>query len=307
MKTPRMLYTADAYLYSRADQFTVDEARTASFHQFMVTHPDQKNVPYPKLNGITPDNQWGTTYYRAKPVDVSPVWRATGSAVRDKTAILGTQGVHVPDTVFQRVPTGTQDRPMLVVDEVFGYTAFMADVVPDYATHTFAVSSCGVTWHGSNGLDYRNPLADDQRNVASRGRLHDALVISPAAIRRAARKGTGLGQVLQLFDVETNEADGHVHPMVGHESGPDKQGWGAEGERLAIRADVNLLAKGYTGEVLALALTLQDNGLYIGDNSGSSSQIKGEQGSALYAPYEGTNITPDCLKGLQWNEWVVLR
>ncbi len=301
-----MRYTSDAYLYSRANQFTVNPTRTAEFHTFMANHPDQRSITYPKINGIVPENMWGTTYHRAGKRSSAPIWRATGAAVRDKTAILGTQGIHVLDAVFTRVPTGTQDRPMLVIDDAFGYTAFMADVVPDFATRTFQVSSCGITWHGSNGLDYRNPLSDDPRNFASRGRLHDALVISPAAIKRVAKNGTGLGQVLQLFFVETNEDDGCVHPMVGYETGPEKQGWGAEGERLAIRADVDLIARGLTGEAWALARTLQTHGCYIGDNSGSSSQLKGEQASKTYLPYAGTNITPDCLKPLNWTDWEVL-
>jgi hypothetical protein len=297
------LYDADSYLYSRADQFAVDSVRTAAFHKFMATHPDQKAIKYPKLNGIVATNMWGTTYHESSASD--PIWRATGASVRDRTLILGKQGLHIADSVFRRVPTGTQDRPTLIVDKSFGYTAFMADVVPNYTARTFAVSSCGVTWHGSNGLDYRNSKANDPRNVASRGRLHDALVISATAIKAAAAAGTGLGIVPQIFFVETLSSDGHKHPMVGEEG--KKFGWGAEGERLAIRGDVDLVAKGFKGEALALARTCQDSGIYIGDNSGSSSQLKGEQASKTYLPYAGTNITPTCLSPLAWTDWVVLK
>jgi hypothetical protein len=107
--------------------------------------------------------------------------------------------------------------------------------------------------------------------------------------------------VLHLFFVETNTADGVVGPMTGAENG--KAGWGAEGERLRIRPDVDLEARGLTGAALAIARTLQENGAYIGDNSGSSTQIKASQPQA----YVGTNLATDALKGkISWADFEVL-
>jgi hypothetical protein len=88
--------------------------------------------------------------------------------------------------------------------------------------------------------------------------------------------------------------------MTGAESG--NVGFGAEGERIAIRADVDLVGRGLTGGALVLARTLQTHGAYIGDNSGSSTQLKGQSGG-----YPGTNVTTDCLKGkVTWDDFVVL-
>jgi hypothetical protein len=107
--------------------------------------------------------------------------------------------------------------------------------------------------------------------------------------------------VLHLFFVETNTADGVVHPMTGSESG--KAGFGAEGERIRIRPDVDLAARGLTGAALAVARTLQENGAYIGDNSGSSTQIKASQPGA----YTGTNLTTDALQGkISWTDFEVI-
>jgi hypothetical protein len=146
-------------------------------------------------------------------------------------------------------------------------------------------------WHSSNGLDYRNPRSNDSRNQTSRGRVTDAMVIRRDVLDRAVANGTGLGHVLHMFFVETNTADGFLSPMVGAENG--KYGWGAEGERLRIRPGIDLEARGLTGACLAVARTLQENGTYLGDNSGSTTKIKASQASV----YAGTNLTEDCMEG----------
>jgi hypothetical protein len=91
--------------------------------------------------------------------------------------------------------------------------------------------------------------------------------------------------------VETKTSDGFIHPMVGDES--NKDGWGAEGERIRIKPGINLAARGLSGACLAVARTMQENGAYLGDNSGSSTQLKASQPHQ----YVGTNLTTDCMKG----------
>jgi hypothetical protein len=184
---------------------------------------------------------------------------------------------------------------------VFGYTVQFADAVPNKATRTITVSNAGIMWHTSNGLDGRNPASNDKRNFTSRGRILDAMVIRRDILDQAIAKDTGLGHVLHLFFVETNTADGVVSPMTGAES--DKAGWGAEGERIRIRPDVDLKARGLTGAALVIARTLQENGAYLGDNSGSSTQIKASQPGA----YTGTNLATDALKGkITWADFEVV-
>lgn len=297
-----MIYSSDAWLYARADALPVDVARTTSFRNFMATHPEQKATKYMKINGITATNPWGTTYHRAT-VAADPIWKAVGGT-SPLTKLLNIQGVHIPDVVLKRVPTGTQDRPMLIVDEVFGYSAFFADVKPNFTNHTFSVSNAAIFWHGSNGLDADNPLSNDNRNFNSRGRIPDAMCISGAAVRAAAAANTDLGQKFQVFFVETKSTEGHVHPMVGEEN--KKLGWGAEGAHLRLKSSIDYVALGATGGLLALLRSLQRYGCYNGDNSGSSSRLKGEQGAPGYLPYAGTNITPDCLSIAPWPHWEVV-
>jgi hypothetical protein len=290
-------YSADSFFRSRVTDAPVDAARTRQFQAFMASHPDQAGITWPKIN-MNPE--WAMSYHVGRATD--PVWRLTGGNTADpRLTVLQKQGFHMADSVADTFPTGTQDRPGVMVDPVFGYTVQFADAVVDKATRTITVSNAGIMWHGSNGLDGRNPTSDDDRNFTSRGRIPDAMVIRRDQLDQAAASGTGLGHVLHLFFVETNTADGVVHPMTGAESG--KAGWGAEGERIRIRPDVDLEARGLTGAALVIARTLQENGAYIGDNSGSSTQIKASQPEQ----YAGTNLTTDALRGkITWADFEVL-
>jgi len=284
-------YSAGSYFRSRVDTAAIDQTRTNAFRAFMKQHPDQggKGITWPKINV---NANWAMSYHVHRKGDTEPVWRLTGGNTNhEKLRILTTQGFHMADSVADSFPDGDQDRPGVMIDYENGYTVQFADAVPNKATRTINVSNAAIFWHGSNGLDYRNPKSDDARNFSSRGRIPDAMIIRRDLLDQAMQNGTGLGHVLHLFFVETRTADGFMHPMTGTESG--KEGWGAEGERIRIDPSINLAARGLSGACLAVARTLQENGAYLGDNSGSSTQIKASQAGA----YVGTNLTTDCMKG----------
>ena len=291
-------YSADSYFKSRVESTPVDTTRTTQFHEFMRTAPDQKGITWPKVNM---NDNWAMSYHVGKSSD--PIWRLKGcNTDNSRLQLLTTQGFHMADSVADTFPTGTQDRPGVMVDPVFGYTVQFADAVPDKATRTITVSNAGIMWHSSNGLDYRNPQSDDSRNFTSRGRILDSMVIRRDVLDKAIANNTGLGHVLHLFFVETNTAHGVRSPMVGTESG--KYGWGAEGERIRLKPSIDLKARGLTGAALAVARTLQQNGAYIGDNSGSSTQIKASQAAA----YTGTNMATDMFQGkISWDDFEVLK
>jgi hypothetical protein len=301
---PYLPYTPDSFFKSRVEAAPVDAERTASFRAFMATYPDQAAFPYPVITGQK-KSQWGTTFHLSQPGD--PIW--TLKNPRPETQILATQGWHMADQVADRIPTGLQDRGLLVVDPTFVYSVFCGDVVPDRSTRTLTVGASAVFWHASNGLDKRNPRSNDLRNSCSRGRIPDSLVIRPDLVTAGIANGTGLGHVLQLFLCETDArtfGTGYVHPMVGCET-RHVGGWGAEGERVRIAPSVDLVARGLTGGALVIARTLQQHGAYIGDNSGSASTLKGAQSTTSYYPYYGTNVTTDCLKGkVTWNDFEVV-
>lgn len=294
-------YTAGSFFKSRVDGagVPIDATRTTSFHNFMATHPDQASITFPKVN-VDPD--WTMTYAYGKTTD--PVWKlrdASGGNLTGKLEILSTQGFHMADAVASDFPAGDQDRPGVMIDQVWGYTAQFADSVPDLASRTIRVSNAGIMWHSSNGLDYRNPASNDARNFTSRGRILDAMVITRENLDRAVVGNTGLGHVLHIYFVETSITDGFVHPMVGAEN---RAGWGAEGERLRIKPSVNLVSRGLSGHALALARTMQQNGVYLGDNSGSGTQLKASH------PYhfEGTNISTNVFQGkIAWTDFEVVQ
>jgi hypothetical protein len=290
-------YSAKSYFKSSVDHAHVATARTAAFHKFMRTAPDQKGISWPKINM---NADWAMSYHVGKRSD--PIWRLKGGNTGDsRLKILTTRGFHMADSVARTFPTGTQDRPGVMIDPIFGYTVQFADAVPNKATRTITVSNAGIMWHSSNGLDYRNPKSNDKRNFTSRGRILDSMVIRRDVLNKAIANNTGLGHVLHLFFVETSTAAGVKSPMVGAESG--KYGWGAEGERIRLKPSINLKARGLTGAALAVARTLKENGAYIGDNSGSSTQIKASQ-AAVYA---GTNMATDMFRGkIGWDDFQVV-
>lgn len=292
-------YGSGSFFQSTTTALPVDSTLTNSFRTFMATDATQGPVTWPKVN-LNPG--WSGHNWIGSASD--PIWKlAVGSGGGNaKLDIVESQGVHLADSVWSTVPTGTQDRLLVVRDPIFGYTVQCADVVPNMTARTWTASNCGIFWHSSNGLDYRNPQSNDPRNFSSRGRIPDAMQVPRSELDAAVAAGTGVGHVLHLFFVETDSAAGFVHPMTGAESG--QSGWGAEGTRIGIDRSVDLEARGLTGAALALARTLQDNGAYIGDNSGSTTQVKvGPPGD-----YTGTNLATDVFKGkISWSDFVVYR
>jgi len=293
-------YTTDSYFKSPVAGVPVDATKTEQFHSFMASHPDQAGTSYPLIKGVG-GNKWGTTYAEGKATD--PVWRVRTIAgtVNAKNSILQTQGFRAPEWLGSAL-TGTSDSPAAVLDKASGFTVFItkAAVVGD---HLLDVESAGVTWHSSNGLDYRNLRSDDKRNFTSRGRISDATVIRRDLVDHAIANNTDLGHVLHFFIVESSTTAGFAHPMVGTES--DKFGWGAEGQRLAIRADIDLTTRGLSPAGLVIARTLQRYGMYIGDNAGGPSSLKAEQETAAHPVWNGM-LTASSLSGLKWSDFDVL-
>lgn len=305
-------YTAGSFFKSRVDGagVPIDAGLTAEMRHFMATYvgtdpnDNQSEVSWPQVN-LNPN--WSGHNYVHRASKTAPVWKLVGSATGSsagnlKLDIVRTQGVHMPDSIWDTVPTGEQDRLLVIQDHVFGYTVQCADVAPNKAARTWTSSSCGIFWHTSNGLDYRNPLSDDARNFSSRGRIIDAMQVPREELDAAVAEDRGLGRVMHFFWVATEQADGFSHPMVNEES--NTGGWGGEGWRLRVSPTVDLEARGLTGAALAIARTLQQNGAYIGDNSGSRTQLK------IGPPedYVGTNLTENVFQGkLFWDDFEVVQ
>ena len=229
---PFVPYGARSYFKKPVTGAPVDAARTQAFRSFMRSHPEQRDVAYPLINGLD-GNEWGTPFAIGE--QHHPVWRLTGD--HDKKARrLATRGFHAPDWLG-RMLTGTDDSPLCVLDRASGFTMFCANARV-VGPHLIEATAGAITYHRSNGLDHRNPRSNEARNFTSRGRISDAMVIRRDLVKHGVRHDTDLGHVLHLFLVETNTSDGFRSPMVGAEG--DKFGWGAEGERIAIAPSVDL-------------------------------------------------------------------
>ena len=291
-------YTADSFFKSKVAGAPIDATRTAAFRSFMKSFVDQKGTAYPTINGLS-GSSWGTPFAIGTSSD--PVWKLTGT-LSSKVADLATTGFHAPDWLGS-ILTGTTDSPFCVLDMASGFTVF-GGKASQTGTRTISVGSAGKTWHSSNGLHFKNPKSNDSRNFTSRGRISDSMVIRRDIVDKAIAGGTGLGHVLHLFLCETRSSDGYCSPMVSCEG--NKAGWGAEGERIAIDQKVNLTTRGLSPFGLAIARTLQQHGAYIGDNAGKQSALKAEQASAARNPWSGLAVSQDALKGLTWDDFVVV-
>lgn len=295
---PFLPYGSGSYFQSPAASQAVDPVLTASFRAFMAAFPGQAGTAYPVIRG-TAGNTWGTPYALGQATD--PVWTLAGP-VNSRTALLASQGFHAPAWLGD-VLTGTSDSPFCVQDTASGFTVFggRASVAAPGVIRVGTVP--GITWHSSNGLDWRNPASGDIRNQTSRGRISDAMVIRRDLMDWAIANGTDLGHVLHLFLAETDSSAGFQSPMVGCEGG--KHGWGAEGQRLAIDASVDLTARGLSPAGYVIALTLQNHGCYVGDNSGSVTGIHAEQETPAH-PVWGGELAKDSLAGITWDDFVAL-
>lgn len=294
---PFRAYTPDSFFKSKVAGAPIDAARTTAFRSFMRSHPDQKGTTYPVIRGVG-GNTWGTAYAMGTSAD--PVWKLTGS-VPSEVSWLKTTGFHAPE-YFGVMLTGTSDSPFVVIDRVSGQSIWAAKTKLA-GSNLISVRAAGACDHASNGLDKRNPRSNSESNFRSRGAIPDAMVIRKDLVDWGIDHNSDLGHVLHMFLVETKTADGFCHPMVGTESG--KNGFGAEGERIALRADLDLASRDLSPTGRVIASTLQNYGAYFGDNSGSTTALKAEQTSSTRDVW-GSTLTVDTLRSLTWDDFVVI-
>lgn len=298
-RRPFLPYGRGSYFRRSLSDPRIDWERTRAFRRFMASHPDQRDVDHPRLNGLD-GNDWGMPYAMGRARH--PIWRLTGDLNR-WTERLGRRGFHAPAWLGD-VLTGTSDSPFCVVDRASGFTV-LCHRAERVGRRLIRVDGAAITFHGSNGLDCRHHRSDDGRNYMSRGRISDAMVIRRDLVEHGIANRTDLGHVLHLFLVETRTRDGHTGPMIGEEDG--KHGFGAQGERIAIAPSVDLRRRDLSPAAMVIARTLQNYGCYFGDNSGSGSAIKVEQESPGRRVWKGLRLDRDSLRGLSWDDFVVLR
>jgi hypothetical protein len=295
---PYLPYTADSLFRKPLASTAPVAADNAQMLSWVKSHDPDSYLKIRGANGVG----WGIAYAEANCSD--PVYKiGPGGSVPASQQHLRTVGFHAPASAWKNIPNNG-DAPFLIVDRCGtsarpgGLSVWGANAV--VSGQTVNVSAAGSFAHDTNGLDRRNPQSDSQLNERSRGVIPDSMLIRPDVLDYAIHQGTGLGYTLEVFWVETNSAAGFSSPMVGAESG--KNGVGAEGQRIRIKPGIDLAARPGCSPTsnpvgLAIARTLQQNGAYLGDNSGSGSGIK----TAQNAQYPGLNA--DSLRGcMTWDD-----
>lgn len=308
---PYIAYTVDSFFRSKAAGAPIDEARTAQFINFQKTFVDDKGnhasqYAYPRLQGVA-GNLWGTAFALGKASD--PIWKVTGksSGTAAATQQLTVTGFHAPENLGTLV-TGTSDSPLCVIDTAFGITVFVTNSTWNAGMgHNIAVGgatggSASCFWHSSNGLNSANPRSNDSRNWSSRGRISDALVIRRDEVDYAIAKGTDCGHIIHCFIMESKS--GFCHPMTGDEGA--RGGYGVEGERVIIRPGINLTTRGLSPAGLAIARTLQNYGMMIGDNAGSFTCLHCEVEYPSHPVWNGL-LNQDSLRGLTWDDFACVQ
>jgi hypothetical protein len=305
---PWLPYTADAWMLQTTDGLTVNAAKTSAMRAYITA-----NDPHgePNLQGLG-GNAWGVSYAMGQCSD--PVWRFTTAANGpSQWQMLESVGFHAPDTLGDDLraakANGGTDLPIEVQDRCTGITVWAGQVSYPVAS-TDRVLQVGTVYgafeHDSNGLDRRATGSDSTVNERSRGVIPDSMTIRADQVQWAIDNNSDLGQRLEIFWWETDSSAGKISPpMAGFENG--QSGWGAEGQLLGIDKSIDLRARaatvGASPAALAIALTMQHYGVYIGDNAGGGgTSLKLEQS---HGQWDGMGLSQRGLAGLvRWQDMV---
>lgn len=292
---PFIAYTADSFF--RTPLPTGDVPVAADSDTGIAFHKSGEPAPWPRIRGVG-GNVWGMPYAMGTAAD--PMWKLVpAGGPKGLWPKLLADGFHAP-TVFIDTLTGTADSPLVVIDRAQGITIWAYQARKGSTPGTIVVTNFGVFEHHSNGLDRRNPGSDSTRNERSRGVIPDSMLIRHDLLAAALDGASGgtLGHVLEMFTMASDSSKGHVSPMVGSEGG--KTGYGAEGQRIRVKESWTP-PPGANPVGVVIARTLQRYGAYIGDNSGSGSGFKTEQGRTF------PGLTADVLQGVvTWDDFEYL-
>lgn len=201
---------------------------------------------------------WGQPFYWAGPGD--PVYR-----------VRPTRFALPPELASLRIPAGarpadTSDGAITVVDRQRGYVVSLWHAAYDAGSHTWSAGGGQVSYLGSNGLDARTHRSDDPRNRGSL-RGNNAAV---AAVRFDELQAGSIDHVLKIAS-GPEVSRRHVFPMVGSDGSSNDPFAPPTGLRLRIKPSVDLKALDLRPEALVIARAIQRYGVYVGDDSGTTS------------------------------------
>jgi hypothetical protein len=204
------------------------------------------------------NSPWGQPFYWAGSGDPTYRVRATRFALPPELASL-------------RIPSGarpadTSDGAITVVDQQRGYVVSLWHAAYDAGAHTWSAGGAQVSYLDSNGLDARTHKSDDPHNRGSLRGNNGAV----SAVRLDEVQAGSIDHVLKIA-LGPEASQRSVFPMVGSDGSSNDPFAPPTGLRLRIKPSVDLTALNLTPDALVIARAIQRYGVYIGDNSGTTS------------------------------------
>ncbi len=175
------------------------------------------------------------------------------------------QSLRIPKDAL---PAATSDAEMVIYDVERGYVTQLSKAAFSSETNTWTVTGGSIAYLDSNGIYGTIDGLGDPRNGGSfRG--------YNGAVAAVSYDDVLAGRVDNVLKIGVNSSrDEAMFPLInsdGDSLDPDAP---SQGQRLRIRADVDLAEYGLTGQALIIARGLQEFGAIIGDSTGGGVVLK---------------------------------
>jgi len=313
-------FTADSYWRTPLPDNAPVHANSATILHYIA-------VDGPNYEGSSADNTylnltnttWACPVYWAKPGDPEYHVPWTGYPANRPPEH---DTVRIP---YGAVPTSNSDSQFVLFDVERGYVSTFQAATYDAGNDTWTTSGGSIAYLASNGLERRVTAApwhegsDDDRNRGSqRGNHGAAFYVGWEMLKNAAANGGDCGHIHKIALGSFFRED-YIAPTVGSDGKmPLSSPWYDEapknGTRMRIKPSVVLTGKGLSNSALALARTLQKYGVYLGDSSGSTTNLKMENLStrddvvaAVNATWATVGIASDTLSIFPFTrDWEVI-
>ena len=205
-------------------------------------------------------DEWGMPVYLAD--DASPEFAVEST----KYNVPGEfQSLRIPKDA---APAATSDAEMVIYDVERGYVAQLSKAAVSSETNAWTVTGGSIAYLDSNGIYGAIDGVGDPRNGGSfRG--------YNGAVAAVSYDDVLDGRIDNVLKIGVNSSrDEAIFPLInsdGDSLDPDAP---SQGQRLRIRANVDLAQYGLSGQALTIARGLQEFGAIIGDSTGGGIVLK---------------------------------
>ena len=275
-------FTADSYWRTPLpDNATVHPNSATILHYIAVDGPNYENSSADNTYLNLTNTSWACPVYWAVPGDPQYHVPWTGYPANRPPEH---DNIRIP---YEAAPSSNSDAQFVLYDVERGYVSTFQAATYDAAHNTWTTSGGSLAYLASNGLERRvtqtpwHEGSDDDRNMGSqRGNSGAHFYVGWEMLKNAAANGGDLGHIHKIALGSFFRED-YIAPTVGSDGKmPTSSPWYQEapknGTRFRIKPSVVLTGKGLSPSALALARTFQKYGVYLGDSSGSTTNLKME-------------------------------